>query len=107
VIISHFIPILSSDLIALYTYLDMLDKYSMAINSVALCPVYLSYRQTDRQIYVRRSPSLYVPCLSFIGIYRVTFFHFEMNYYSDYVPALRCCVFVKLLMSIFLVGTTL
>ena len=33
----------SSDRIALHTYLDMLDKYSIAINSVSLCPVYLSY----------------------------------------------------------------
>jgi hypothetical protein len=92
----------SSDPIALYTYLDMLDKYSMAINSVALCPVYLSYRQTERQIYVHRSPSLYLPCLSFIRFYLVTFFHFKMNYYLDYVPALLFCVYIKLLCLYFL-----
>jgi len=69
----------------------------MAINSVVLCPVYLSYRQTERQIYVHRSPSLYLPCLSFIQIDRATLFHFKMNYYLDYVPVLLCCVCIKLL----------
>ena len=103
--LSHWRSRRSSDRIALYTYLDVLYKFSMTINIVALCPVYLSYRQTERQIYVHRSPSIYLPCLFYIWIYCVTFFYFKMNYYLDYVPALLCCVYHKLLMPIFPVGT--